>query len=86
MKKILILGAGLSSNSLIAFLEKEAAIHQWQITVADRDPEMARSKVTPPTRTIGVNIHDDHQMDQEVSAADRVASMLPARFNHHGRQ
>ena len=81
MVKILILGAGLSSNSLIAFLEKEAATHQWQITVGDRDQELARSKVTPPTRTIGVNIHDDHQMDQEVSAADLVISMLPARFH-----
>ena len=81
MKKILILGAGLSSNSLISFLEKEAAAHQWQITVGDRDPELARSKVTPPTRSTDIDLRDDHQMDREVGDADLVISMLPARLH-----
>jgi len=81
MKRILIIGAGLSSNSLISFLEKEAAEHQWQITVGDRDPELARSKVNLPTRTTGIDLHDDHQMDREVGEADLVISMLPARLH-----
>ena len=81
MKKILILGAGLSSNSLISFLEKEAATHQWQITVGDRDPELARSKVTPPTHSLGIDLHDEQQIDREVADADLVISMLPARLH-----
>ncbi len=81
MKRILILGAGLSSNSLIRYLEKKASLNHWEIAVGDRDVEMARQKTSAPTRTFAFNLSEQEKLEKEVSRADLVISMLPAR--HH---
>lgn len=89
MKTILILGAGLSSNSLIHFLEKEAAERgvqkdgreSWQIVLGDRDKELAESKAGRDTRIFACNIDQPGPIERELSRASLVISMLPARFH-----
>ena len=81
MKSILVLGAGLSSNYLIAYLERYASDLNWQVRVGDKDVEMARQKVNSPTQVIEFDVLNGLQLDLEVSSADLVISMLPARFH-----
>lgn len=44
-KKILVLGAGKSSSYLIKYLTEQAAILDWQITIADSDIQAAQKKI-----------------------------------------
>lgn len=81
MKKILIIGAGRSSTTLIDYLEKNAPKHNWQITVADQDINLIKEKVVPQTRAIKFNLFDENQLEEEVRNTDIVVSMLPARFH-----
>ena len=81
MKKILIIGAGRSSTSLIHYLEKNAARQDWGITVADQDLELVLEKTHPPTNAIRFNVFDDDKRDDEIEKADIVISMLPAKFH-----
>jgi saccharopine dehydrogenase-like NADP-dependent oxidoreductase len=79
MKKILILGAGRSTSVLIGYLEKNAGIFNWEITVGDLQPDTV--SVSPATRIISFNVFDEQQLHAEVQATDLVVSMLPARFH-----
>jgi saccharopine dehydrogenase-like NADP-dependent oxidoreductase len=81
MKRILILGAGLSANSLISYLEKQALEYQWQITVGDKDEELARQKTSPSTRIIRFDIFNKELLNMEISSTDLVISMLPAKYH-----
>ncbi len=84
MKKILVLGAGLSTYSLIDYLLKNAEEFDWQITVADVNEEVARKKVkdNPRGKSIAFDITDDAESMRIIGEADIVISMLPA-FMHH---
>jgi len=83
MKKILILGAGLSTISLIDYLLKNAEENQWEITVGDIDEEMARKKVNgnPFGKHIVFDINNEELAHKSISGCDAVISMLPA-FMH----
>jgi saccharopine dehydrogenase-like NADP-dependent oxidoreductase len=81
MKRILIIGAGRSSSILIKYLEENAGIFGWEITVGDRDISLVKEKVSPSARAITFDVFDDNQLNAEVQAADIVVSMLPARFH-----
>lgn len=81
MKKILIIGAGRSSSALIRYLEENAVKFGWEITVADRDINLAREKTDPSCRSIAMDIFNEKQLSQEVQASDIVVSMMPARFH-----
>lgn len=80
-KKILILGAGLSSNSLIAYLEKEAKQSGWKITVGDQDLSLVREKIGSPTRAVSVNVFNAEKLGAEIAGSDLVISMLPAKLH-----
>jgi saccharopine dehydrogenase-like NADP-dependent oxidoreductase len=83
MKKILIIGAGRSTVSLIRYLTSEAASHDWQVTVADVDLKLAQSKTgnNPRARAVAMNIDDEQQRVEEIKQADIVISMLPAQLH-----
>ncbi len=83
MKKILILGAGLSTISLIDYLLKNAEENQWQITLGDIDVELARKKVngSPFGKAIVFDINDEQFARNTINEHDVVISMLPA-FMH----
>lgn len=84
MKKILVLGAGLSTYSLIEYLLKHAEEFDWQIIVADINEQMARNKVNGHPRGASkvFDIKDDTESWRTIADVDIVISMLPA-FMHH---
>ncbi len=84
MKKILILGAGLSTYSLIDYLLVNAAEYDWHITVADINEETARSKVNGHKYGSAkiFDIADDTESWRTIAEADVVISMLPASMHH----
>jgi len=79
MKKILILGAGRSSSSLIEYLLKVAVQNDYEIIVADTSLELARQKTKrhPRSRAILLDTIDEAKTRAEIQNADLVISMLP---------
>lgn len=83
MKKILILGAGLSTISLIDYLLNNAEENHWEIIVGDIDAELAAKKVngSPFGKSMVFDINDDELTHSSIADSDIVISMLPA-FMH----
>lgn len=83
MDKILVLGAGRSSSSLIAYLLKEAGSNHWNVTVADYNIQLAQDKVgnRGEGKAIGFDINDDASSKQAIADADIIISLLPAHFH-----
>ncbi|MFA5418920.1 MAG: saccharopine dehydrogenase C-terminal domain-containing protein [Bacteroidales bacterium] len=83
MKKILILGAGLSTISLIKYLLKNAEVYDWHVIVGDLSEKVAREKVGKHERGTAIvfDIHNEAASRKTISEADVVISMLPA-FMH----
>jgi saccharopine dehydrogenase-like NADP-dependent oxidoreductase len=83
MKTILLLGAGLSSTTLIEYLLKNAEQYNWKIIIGDISLDLARSKINnhPRAEAIFFNVDDNELLVKEIKAADIVISMLPARFH-----
>ncbi len=80
MKKILILGAGRSSSSLIRYLLDAAVKNDFTITVADTSIEAVKLKTGnhPRSSAVALDIVNDTLTRSEISKADIVISMLPA--------
>jgi len=83
MKKILVIGAGRSTVSLIDYLIENAPKYNWQVTVADMDLKLAQSKTgkSPHALAIQLDVENESQRKTEISKVDFVISMLPA-FMH----
>lgn len=83
MKNILIVGAGLSSSSLIKYLLDNSTKYQWKVYVGDVNKETAESKINGHPNGIAINfdIFNETQKDAEIAKADVVISMLPAKFH-----
>lgn len=83
MQNILLLGAGRSATSLINFLKKNAVQEDWHIKIGDFDINIAKEKAGnhPSTSFIQFDISNETQTRDEISKADLVISMLPARFH-----
>lgn len=83
MQNILIIGAGLSSSSLIQYLLERSDQYQWKITLGDLSLALAQQKIGthPNGKAIRFNITDQQQRADEISKADIVISMLPARMH-----
>ncbi|WP_288342379.1 saccharopine dehydrogenase C-terminal domain-containing protein [uncultured Roseivirga sp.] len=83
MEKILILGAGRSSNSLINYLFDHAEERDWQITVADYALQYAEQIVKDAQRgqAVAIDITNDQERQQLISEHQIIVSMLPAKFH-----
>jgi saccharopine dehydrogenase-like NADP-dependent oxidoreductase len=83
MKNILIVGAGLSSSSLIKYLLDNSTENQWKVYVGDVNKNTAESKINghPNGVAISFDIFNETQKDAEIAKADVVISMLPAKFH-----
>ncbi|HEY9113636.1 MAG TPA: saccharopine dehydrogenase C-terminal domain-containing protein [Bacteroidales bacterium] len=83
MKKILVLGAGLSTRNLVDYLLDNSVEHDWHITVGDISEEMARLKVNGHKRGEAkvFDINDDMESWRTIAKADIVISMLPAHMH-----
>jgi saccharopine dehydrogenase-like NADP-dependent oxidoreductase len=83
MRKILIIGAGKSSISLIDYLVEHAAAQNWELTVADITAELAlhKTKGRAHTQAVAFDIKDENGRKGLISQFDIVISMLPAVFH-----
>jgi len=84
MKKILLLGAGLSTSSLINYLLLNSTDNDWKITIGDASLDLVNRKIQnhPNATALEFDAYNETQMEKEVSNADLVISMLPARMHH----
>jgi len=80
MKKIFVIGAGLSSSDLIKYLLDHATTLDWQVKVGDLSLESAKKKINNHPKGIAIHfdINNLEQLKNEVAWADVVVSMLPA--------
>lgn len=83
MQTILIIGAGLSSSSLIRYFLEHSVQYNWQVRVVDQDPELVKAKLNghPNGVALTFNALDPVERRHEIAIADLVISMLPARFH-----
>lgn len=83
MKTILVIGAGLSSSSLIRYFLQNAEAENWEIRVVDQDLDLVKRKLNGHPRGIALSFNalDPVQRRPEIERADLVVSMLPARFH-----
>src|SRR5688572_23586675 len=83
MKNVLVLGAGRSSSSLIAYLLENAQKHEWRVVVGDTSLQAAQEKVGhhPEGKAILFDVLDESAATQSLLDADIVISLLPAHFH-----
>ncbi|MEX0981372.1 MAG: saccharopine dehydrogenase C-terminal domain-containing protein [Bacteroidales bacterium] len=83
MKTILILGAGLSSNMLISYFAERSKQMHIKIRVGDRSIATAASKINgcENCTAFEFDVYNDIQANREISKANLVISMLPARLH-----
>jgi saccharopine dehydrogenase (NAD+, L-glutamate forming) len=83
MKNILILGAGLSSSSLIRYLLQNAEENKWHLRIVDQDKEAIEKKINGSSHAEALvfNALKSEERRPEMEWADLVISMLPARYH-----
>ena len=83
MKTILVIGAGLSSSSLIRYLLQNAEQENWQIRVVDQNLELVKRKLNNHSRGVALSFNalNSDERRPEIQRADLVISMLPAQFH-----
>lgn len=81
MRTILVLGAGLSSDILIRYLEDHSSENGWLLRVGDRDTSLASSKTHTDTQVFGFDVNSAASWEKEVVKASLVISLLPARYH-----
>ena len=83
MRKVLVLGAGRSSSSLIATLLERAERNEWEVYVGDVDEQVAAAKCQnhPAAHPFRIDPKDDTARNAHIASSDLVISMVPA-FMH----
>lgn len=85
MKRILVIGAGRTSSSLINYLLSKSSEAGWFVTVADQSLVLAEQKVGnhPGAKAIQFNVLDDDDRDAQIAKSDIVVSLLPETHHVH---
>jgi len=83
MKKILVIGAGRSTSSLIQYLLFNAESEDWFITIADQSKELATKSANDhkSAKAIAFDVNNDEERVRLIDEADLVISMLPAHMH-----
>jgi len=83
MKRILLIGAGKSTSSLMAYLKEKADVENLLVTVVDKNLSLAQKIIGKhPAFTLKtLNIFDDIIRGNLIKTHDLVISMLPAPFH-----
>lgn len=83
MKKILLLGAGMSASSLIRYLLENAQKYDWEIHIVDQNIELAKERIgnNPRGKALSFNALKKEERQPEIAASDLVISMLPPKFH-----
>lgn len=84
MKRVLVLGAGLSASSLIHYLLEHSVQYKWKVRIGDLSIDLARKKSQGYSRAeaFQFDVFNESQRRTEIQTSDVVVSMLPARFHH----
>src|SRR3989339_998615 len=82
MKRILVLGAGYSSPSLIRYLLKQSETHDWRVEVADLDRASALRIINGHTNgtALPLDARDSSDLNKLIGNADIVANLLAPAF------
>ena len=85
MKKVLVLGAGRSSSTLIDFLLAHSIENDWQVVVGDLDEGLAKEKINGHSRgeAMAFDIFNESHQQKLSSGFDLIISMMPASFHIH---
>lgn len=80
MQNILIIGAGRSSTSLINYLLEHAAEEKWKLTIAEKDPALAKGKIGghPQAEAVQFEVEDSLKLQELIREHELIISMLPA--------
>jgi saccharopine dehydrogenase-like NADP-dependent oxidoreductase len=83
MKRIILLGSGLSATNLIHYLLEHAEQYDWHLAIGDINPEIPRKKIKnhPRASVFYFDILDDALLQSSVCGADVVISFLPAAYH-----
>lgn len=83
MKRILLIGAGRSTGSLIKYLVENAMDNDWEIIIADRNFDFLDKSYTTTDRvtTIVFDVTDDAKREEQIASSSLVISMLPAHMH-----
>ncbi len=83
MKRILLIGAGRSTNSFIAYIKQHLESEDWFLSIADMDLDLAQAKAGDSKRTeaLSFDVKDEISRVNAISKADIVVSMLPAHMH-----
>jgi saccharopine dehydrogenase-like NADP-dependent oxidoreductase len=83
MKTIVILGAGMSSSSLLRYLLEKSTEFNWKIRVIDQNISAVERKLNnhPNATAVHINALNPEERRPEMEKADIVISMLPARYH-----
>lgn len=83
MKKILVIGSGRSSTSLIKYLLDNSDLEKWTVTVVDFNLKLAESKIGnhPNGFSYQLDANDDVIRKEYIKSSDVVISMLPAHMH-----
>jgi len=84
MSKILLLGAGRSSSTLIHYLLSNAINENWEITVADISINLANEKTNkhPRANAIAFDVTNEIERYKTIEHTDIVISLLPAHLHY----
>jgi saccharopine dehydrogenase-like NADP-dependent oxidoreductase len=79
MKKILVLGAGLSSAYLIKYLLQHASKEKWEVIVADANLALAKDKIGKSKFGSAISLDITNEKDRKawIAKASIVVSLLP---------
>ncbi|MFN3908690.1 MAG: saccharopine dehydrogenase family protein [Flavobacterium sp.] len=84
MKRILLIGAGRSTSSMISYWLQKMEDHSFGLTIVDLYTELATKVVKnhPNVAILAINIlEDEAQRKQLITSHDIVVSMLPAHLH-----
>lgn len=83
-KRIVLIGAGLSTQSLVPYLKNRLNSNGWYLRVLDRDLEVAQQRLNGANEACSagaLDIQDQEALEQEVKGAHLVISMVPAHMH-----
>lgn len=83
MKKILVIGAGRSTSSLIQYLLFNAEQENWFVTITDQSKELAIKSANNHERAkaLAFDVNNDEERIRLIDESDLVISMLPAHMH-----
>ncbi|MBN8681127.1 MAG: saccharopine dehydrogenase NADP-binding domain-containing protein [Chitinophagales bacterium] len=83
MKNLLIIGAGRSATALINYILEQAKQHNFFVTVADADVELARQKINGHSHGRAIWLDASKPVDRReiINRHDVVVSLLPPQMH-----